>query len=60
MGYALFDLKKAEEIASSIESVQRSVKDFKSFSELVSLRSFIPFKDPEHSLDNLNKCSEGK
>lgn len=60
MGYALFKRNESEEIGSSSKVAQKSIQDFKSFSELVKLKSFVPFEDPEHSLDNINKLSEGK
>jgi len=58
-GYALFKVKEAEDIGSMVESMQESMQDFKTFSNVVSLAAFYPFHTAEQMLDNMNALSEG-
>jgi nucleolar protein 56 len=59
LGYGLFKIKEASDLASSLKQVQRNLSDFKVFSDIAKLKSFLPFKDSQESLDNLNAISEG-
>ncbi|KAE9399097.1 Nop-domain-containing protein [Gymnopus androsaceus JB14] len=58
-GYALFDVKLAEDIASHTQAAQDSIKDLSKFGKMVELRSFVPFKSAAHALENINNISEG-
>lgn len=57
-GYALFEVKEADMIASQLESMQTSMTEFGRFSKMVSLTAFIPFQSAEHALENANMISE--
>lgn len=57
-GYALFEVKEADIIASQLESMQSSMTEFGRFSKMVSLTAFIPFQSAEHALENANMISE--
>ena len=59
-GYALFDVKLAEDIASHSQAAQESIKDLSKFGKMVELRSFVPFKSAAHALENINNISEGE
>ncbi|KAF5390429.1 hypothetical protein D9757_005218 [Collybiopsis confluens] len=58
-GYALFDVKLAEDIAAHSQPAQDSIKDLSKFGKMVELRSFVPFKSAAHALENINHISEG-
>jgi len=58
-GYALFKVKEAEDIGSMVESMQESMQNFQTFSNVVSLAAFFPFHTAEQMLDNMNALSEG-
>ncbi|EEB07290.1 U3 snoRNP protein Nop56 [Schizosaccharomyces japonicus yFS275] len=58
-GYSLFDVLGADEIASKTKEVQKSLQDLSKFGKVVKLRSFIPFKNAAHALENANDISEG-
>jgi NOP5NT (NUC127) domain len=58
-GYAIFEVKLREEIASMTEAVQKSIEDLGKFKKMVSLVSFSPFKSAAHALENANDISEG-
>ncbi|KAI8057951.1 hypothetical protein BDF22DRAFT_663021 [Syncephalis plumigaleata] len=50
-GYALFERIQSEEIAS--------IQDLGKFGKMVALKSFMPFKNAMHALENQNDVSEG-
>ncbi|KAG9291964.1 hypothetical protein G9A89_004902 [Geosiphon pyriformis] len=58
-GYALFEILQVEEIGAKLESVQEAVKDLTKFGKGVKLKSFAPFKNAAHALENANDISEG-
>lgn len=58
-GYALFEVKDAEEIAALAEKVQKSLSDFKRVAKLLALKAFRPFTSAEIGLENINDVSEG-
>jgi len=58
-GYALFKVNEAEDIGSMVESMQESIQNFQTFSNVVSLAGFFPFHTAEQMLDNMNALSEG-
>ena len=60
MGYALFQIKASEEVASNLTKVQKNLLDYKYVADMASLTSFVPFDTPEHGLENMNSISEGR
>lgn len=60
LGYGLFEVSFSEDIASASKSFQDSIADPARFGRLVQLKSFAPFKDAAHALENANDVSEGE
>lgn len=58
-GYALFKSKEFEEVGMFLPQVEESIKDSASFSSVVSLVSFFPYKTALNALENINAVSEG-
>jgi len=58
-GYALFEVHQSEEIGSRTKEWIESLIDIYTFSKLVTLVSFAPFKTAAHALENANDISEG-
>mmetsp|Transcript_2556 Transcript_2556/g.7531 ORF Transcript_2556/g.7531 Transcript_2556/m.7531 type:complete len:487 (-) Transcript_2556:367-1827(-) len=58
-GYALVERKGSEEIAVGSEEAQKSMVDFGRFSQICTLKAFMPFTSAEHALENINDISEG-
>ncbi|RIB03915.1 hypothetical protein C2G38_2008666 [Gigaspora rosea] len=58
-GYALFECLQSEEIGSKLANVQKAVQDLAKFGKTVKLKSFVPFKNAAHALENANDVSEG-
>jgi nucleolar protein 56 len=58
-GYALFEVKDAEEISALADKVQKSLGEFKRVSKILSLKAFRPFSSAEIGLENINDVSEG-
>lgn len=58
-GYALFEVKEADVIASQVESMQTAMSEYSRFSKMVKLTAFAPFQSAEHALENANMVSEG-
>jgi nucleolar protein 56 len=58
-GYALFEVKDAEEISALADKVQKSLTEFKRVSKILSLKAFRPFSSAEIGLENINDVSEG-
>lgn len=58
-GYALVERKGSEEIGVQSEEAQRSMTDFGRFSQICSLKSYLPFTSAENALANINDISEG-
>jgi hypothetical protein len=58
-GYGLFEVKLTEDIGAHTEAAQSSIKDLSKFGKMVSLMSFVPFKNAAHALENANDISEG-
>lgn len=58
-GYALFDVKEADVIASQTESMQTAMSEYSRFSKMVKMSAFAPFRSAEHALENANMVSEG-
>jgi len=59
-GYGVFESKLYEEIGSRTAEVQKSIAEFSKFQKMVTLVSFLPFKNAAHALENANDVSEGK
>lgn len=57
-GYGLFERVKGEEI--NLTNAQTDITDVKRFSEMVKLKSFLPFTSAENALENINAISEGE
>ncbi|KAI9443432.1 Nop-domain-containing protein [Lactarius indigo] len=58
-GYAIFEVKLRDELASMTGAMQTSIQDLGKFKKMVSLLSFSPFKNAAHALENANDVSEG-
>ena len=58
-GYALYEVVKADEIGARTKEVQESLQDLGKFGKYVKLKSFVPFKNAGHALENANDVSEG-
>eukprot|EP00760_Papus_ankaliazontas_P022859 PhM_4_TR1904/c0_g1_i1/m.84731/K14564/NOP56; nucleolar protein 56 len=58
-GYGIFQQTNAEEIAASDNALQVSYQDFETFSSVVELVSFAPFRSAEEALENCNCVAEG-
>ena len=59
-GYAIFKVKlQQDDIGSRLKEVQEQINDFGSFTKLVELVSFAPFKGAAEALENANDISEG-
>ncbi|CCD22346.1 snoRNP complex protein NOP56 NDAI_0A01880 [Naumovozyma dairenensis CBS 421] len=59
-GYAIFKVKlQQDDIGSRLKEVQEQINDFGSFTKLVELVSFAPFKGAAEALENANDVSEG-
>jgi nucleolar protein 56 len=55
-GYTLFEKKTVQEIG--LDLIQESITDFGRFAQVVSLKSFAPFKSAQHALQEINSVSE--
>uniref|UniRef100_A0A1B6D9N1 Nucleolar protein 56 n=1 Tax=Clastoptera arizonana TaxID=38151 RepID=A0A1B6D9N1_9HEMI len=58
-GYALFKVRKFNEIGTDLPQVEESTTDYDRFSHVVKLVSFSPFKSAAAALENVNSISEG-
>ncbi|KAF7791496.1 hypothetical protein EIP86_002512 [Pleurotus ostreatoroseus] len=58
-GYAIFEVKLQDALASSSKAFQDSIADLAKFGKMVNLLSFSPFKNAAHALENANDVSEG-
>ena len=58
-GYAIFEVKLQDALASSSKELQGSIEDLGKFWKMVNLLSFSPFKSAAHALENANDISEG-
>ena len=58
-GYAIFEVKLQDALASSTKELQASIDDLGKFGKMVNLLSFSPFKSAAHALENANDVSEG-
>jgi nucleolar protein 56 len=58
-GYTLYEVTQSEEIGSRSKEFLETIADLYSFSKLVKLISFTPFKNAAHALENINDVSEG-
>lgn len=59
-GYALFQKNEMENVAQAEEEVQARVLEFASFSKMVSLKAFSPFKDAETALAEVTAIANGE
>eukprot|EP01062_Namystynia_karyoxenos_P020478 TRINITY_DN1774_c0_g2_i1.p1 TRINITY_DN1774_c0_g2~~TRINITY_DN1774_c0_g2_i1.p1 ORF type:complete len:498 (+),score=227.84 TRINITY_DN1774_c0_g2_i1:129-1622(+) len=59
-GYALFEKNMAEEIGANDVEIQMAWQEFARFKSAVAFRSFAPFRNSEHALENINALSEGQ
>lgn len=60
MGFALFERVQSEEIGVTLAEVQKSITDLQKFSQIIKLKSFLPFTTMESALENINSISEGE
>jgi nucleolar protein 56 len=58
-GYALYQVVQSEEIGARTKEFLEALVDVSTFSKLVKLVSFAPFKNAAHALENANDISEG-
>jgi len=58
-GYAIFEVKFAEDIGAKSKEMQESIQDLGKFGKMVTLQSFSPFKTAAQALENINDVSEG-
>ncbi|KAH9446897.1 hypothetical protein MJO28_016085 [Puccinia striiformis f. sp. tritici] len=58
-GYALFAVKFTEDIAGRTKAVQEAIPNLSKFGKMIELKSFLPFRDAAHALENANDISEG-
>ncbi|KAI9229865.1 MAG: hypothetical protein DHS80DRAFT_13256 [Piptocephalis tieghemiana] len=58
-GYALFECTSSDEIGLTLDSVQSAVQDSGKATQLLKVRSFLPFKSAADALENQNEVSEG-
>ncbi|KAL7752739.1 Nucleolar protein 56 [Sorochytrium milnesiophthora] len=58
-GYALFERLQSDEIGQELAQVQQAMLDLSSFSKVIKLKSFAPFKSAADALENSNDISEG-
>ena len=58
-GYALFTVQMQEEIAAKSKQLQEALADVSTFSQMVTLASFLPFTSAAQALENANDVSEG-
>lgn len=58
-GYALFAVKFKEEIGGRTKAVQDAIPNLSKFGKMIELKSFLPFRDAAHALENANDISEG-
>mmetsp|Transcript_88500 Transcript_88500/g.245857 ORF Transcript_88500/g.245857 Transcript_88500/m.245857 type:complete len:519 (+) Transcript_88500:77-1633(+) len=58
-GYALFIKKEFEETAENESEVQEAMQDFKKFNKTVTLHAWVPFKDAEEALQQVNAIAAG-
>merc|ERR1711939_945781 len=59
VGYALFSSNFHEEIGQRSKEIQAQIADLALFGKMVQLKSFLPFRDAAHALENANDVSEG-
>src|SRR5437762_10673205 len=57
-GYALYQVNESEEIGSRTREFLETLTNNSTFSRLVKLVSFAPFKNAAHALENTNDVSE--
>ena len=58
-GYALFERKEGDEVSIKVKEVQQAVADFGSFSRVLVIKAFSPFKTAEDALTNCTDVAEG-
>ncbi|POW12926.1 hypothetical protein PSTT_04139 [Puccinia striiformis] len=51
-GYALFAVKFTEDIAGRTKAVQEAIPNLSKFGKMIELKSFLPFRDAAHALEN--------
>ncbi|CCJ31270.1 unnamed protein product [Pneumocystis jirovecii] len=59
IGYALFEVIQTEVIGKKLREVQEASQDLSKFGKFVKLKSFLPYRDADHALKNVNDISEG-
>mmetsp|Transcript_32079 Transcript_32079/g.70171 ORF Transcript_32079/g.70171 Transcript_32079/m.70171 type:complete len:499 (+) Transcript_32079:103-1599(+) len=59
-GLALFIKRESEEVAENEEEVQASIVEFKKFAKMVGLHAWLPFKDAEEALAQVNAVAGGE
>uniref|UniRef100_A0A7S1WZH6 Nucleolar protein 56 n=1 Tax=Tetraselmis chuii TaxID=63592 RepID=A0A7S1WZH6_9CHLO len=57
-GYGLLEITNIDDIGSSSEAVQESVRDLERFGKAVKLAAFKPFTSAADALENINAVSE--
>eukprot|EP01054_Gregarina_sp_Poly1_P010890 Gregarina_sp_Poly_1__10889@NODE_84_length_15393_cov_100_561529_g72_i0_p2_GENE_NODE_84_length_15393_cov_100_561529_g72_i0NODE_84_length_15393_cov_100_561529_g72_i0_p2_ORF_typecomplete_len457_score90_61Nop/PF01798_18/5_1e46Nop/PF01798_18/4_7e25NOP5NT/PF08156_13/2_3e13CKAP2_C/PF15297_6/0_23_NODE_84_length_15393_cov_100_561529_g72_i033074677 len=58
-GYSLVLVKEWDSIAQDVERVQTALKDASSFGQQVVPRGWLPFKNAEEALENMNAIKDG-
>ena len=58
-GFSLFERVEADEIGMELGEFQKSVSDLGKFGRIMKLKSFLPFKNAAHALENTVAVSEG-
>lgn len=57
-GYAIFEVKLHDVVGALDRAIQASIDDYSKFSKMVTLKSFAPFQNAAHALENMNDLSE--
>eukprot|EP00756_Hemistasia_phaeocysticola_P014796 Hpha_TRINITY_DN15360_c3_g5::TRINITY_DN15360_c3_g5_i1::g.90434::m.90434/K14564/NOP56; nucleolar protein 56 len=59
-GYVLLERGEVQEVGTDDVDVQASLQDLARFKKTVTLKSFAPFSNSEHALENINALTEGQ
>jgi hypothetical protein len=59
-GYGLFEVEKFDELANSVDELQKSILDVARFGKSVKLIAFKPFTSAANALEQINAVSESQ
>lgn len=59
-GYGLFEVEKFDELANSVDELQKSILDVSRFGKSVKLIAFKPFTSAANALEQINAVSESQ